>query len=306
MYEIKTDLALEAREKYEEDHVEIKGVRLEKEQPREDIQISTMVIETENGARSMGRPRGNYITIEASGLDDEDEGYHRLISRELAKILQGLVPAAGKSALIVGLGNREVTSDSLGPKVADRLFITRHMMREFGTDVFGDTQRCISAIVPGVMAQTGMESSEIIRGILKETKPDVILAVDALAARSARRLNRTIQITDTGIHPGSGVGNHRQALTLETCGVPVLAIGVPTVVHAATIVKDTMTNLLDALAEQGMTNSYHALDEVEQVELVRELLTPHLNTLYVTGKDIDGSVNRLSDTIAAGINLAFS
>jgi spore protease len=305
MYEIRTDLALEAREKYEEDHVEIKGVRLEKEHPREDIQITTMVIETENGARSMGRPRGNYITIEAAGLDDEDEGYHRLVSRELARILRNLA-CDGKSALIVGLGNREVTSDSLGPKVADRLFITRHMMREFGVDVFGATQRCISAIVPGVMGQTGMESSEIIRGILKETKPDLILAVDALAARSARRLNRTIQITDTGIHPGSGVGNHRHPLTRDTCGVPVIAIGVPTVVHAATIVKDTMTNLLDALAAQGMTNSYHSLDEVEQVELVRELLTPHLNTLYVTGKDIDGAVNRLSSTIAEGINLAFS
>jgi spore protease len=264
-----------------------------------------MVIETENGARSMGRPRGNYITMEAAGLDDEDESYHHLISRELAKILRNL-DTGGKSALIVGLGNREVTSDSLGPKVADRLFITRHMMREFGADVFGKTQRSISAIVPGVMGQTGMESSEIIRGILKETKPDLILAVDALAARSARRLNRTIQITDTGIHPGSGVGNHRHPLTQETCGVPVIAIGVPTVVHAATIVKDTMTNLLDALAAQGMTNSYHSLNEVEQVELVRELLTPHLNTLYVTGKDIDGSVNRLSATIAEGINLAFS
>jgi spore protease len=306
MYEIRTDLALEAREKYEEDHVEIKGVRLEKEQKSGDIHVTTMVIETENGARSMGRPRGTYVTLEASGMDDEDEGYHRKISRELAGIIRQLIPKkSGKSALVVGLGNREVTSDSLGPKVADRLFITRHMMREFGEGVFGEKQRSVSAIVPGVMAQTGMESSEIIRGILSETRPDVILAVDALAARSARRLNRTIQITDTGIHPGSGVGNHRQALTLETCGVPVLAIGVPTVVHAATIVKDTMNNLLEALA-RDMNSSYHSLDEAEQYELVRELLAPHLNTLYVTGKDIDGSVNRLSATIAEGINLAFS
>ena len=166
----------------------------------------------------------------------------------------------------------------------------------------------MSAIVPGVMAQTGMESSEIIRGILAETQPDFVIAVDALAARSTRRLNRTIQITDTGIHPGSGVGNHRHPLTREALGIPVLAIGVPTVVDAPTIVNDTMSNLLAALAEHApyadMKRSYHTLDEVEQYELVRELLAPHLNTLYVTAKDIDASINRLSETVSDAINLA--
>lgn len=310
MYEIRTDLALEAREKYEADNVEIKGVRLEKERKCDDILITTMVIETENGARSMGRPKGNYITIEAASMDDENDEYHRIISQQLAHIIRRLAPEGRQlSALVVGLGNREVTSDSLGPKVADQLFITRHMMREFGMDVFGKKQKQVSAVVPGVMAQTGMESSEIIRGILQETKPDFVIAVDALAARSTRRLNRTIQITDTGIHPGSGVGNHRHPLTKEALGIPVLAIGIPTVVDAATIVNDTMSNLLDALAEHGpfggMKSSYHSLDEVEQYELVRELLAPHLNTLYVTPKDIDASVNRLSHTISEAINLAF-
>ena len=304
MYEIRTDLALEAREKYEQDNVEIKGVRLEKEKMYEDIQITTMVIETENGARSMGRPKGNYITIEAASMDDEDDRYHRMISEQLARIIKRLAPKGKQlSALVVGLGNREVTSDSLGPKVADHLFITRHMMREFGDDVFGKKQKRVSAIVPGVMAQTGMESSEIIRGILRETQPDFVIAVDALAARSTRRLNRTIQVTDTGIHPGSGVGNHRHPLTQE-----VLAIGIPTVVDAATIVNDTMNNLLEALSEHApygrMRSSYRSLDEVEQYELVRELLAPHLNTLYVTSKDIDASVNRLSSTISDAINLA--
>ena len=158
------------------------------------------------------------------------------------------------------------------------------------------------------MAQTGMESSEIIRGILRETQPDFVIAVDALAARSTRRLNRTIQVTDTGIHPGSGVGNHRHPLTQEALGIPVLAIGIPTVVDAATIVNDTMNNLLEALSEHApygrMRSSYRSLDEVEQYELVRELLAPHLNTLYVTSKDIDASVNRLSSTISDAINLA--
>lgn len=310
MYEIRTDLALEAREKYEQDNVEIKGVRLEKEQAAEDIQITTMVIETENGARSMGRPKGSYITIEAASLDDEDAQYHRLVSEQLARTIRQLSPqGTNLSVLVVGLGNREVTSDSLGPKVIDQLFVTRHMMREFGADIFGKGQKQVSAVVPGVMAQTGMESSEIIRGILKETKPDFVIAVDALAARSTKRLNRTIQITDTGIHPGSGVGNHRHPLTKEALGIPVLAIGVPTVVDAATIVTDTMNNLLDALAEHApytdMKRSYRTLDEVEQYELVRELLAPHLNTLYVTAKDIDASIERLSATVSDAINLAF-
>ncbi len=309
MYEIRTDLALEAREKYEQDNVEIKGVRLEEQTVADDIRITTMVIETENGARSMGRPKGSYITIEAASMDDEDECYHRIISEQLARLIRQLSPAGERlSALVVGLGNREVTSDSLGPKVVDHLFVTRHMMREFGTDIFGKQQKQVSAIVPGVMAQTGMESSEIIRGILAETQPDFVIAVDALAARSTRRLNRTIQITDTGIHPGSGVGNHRHPLTREALGIPVLAIGVPTVVDAPTIVNDTMSNLLEALAEHApyadMKRSYHTLDEVEQYELVRELLAPHLNTLYVTAKDIDASINRLSETVSDAINLA--
>lgn len=242
-------------------------------------------------------------------MDDEDERYHHMISEQLARIIKRLAPQGEQlSALVVGLGNREVTSDSLGPKVADHLFITRHMMREFGDDVFGKKQKRVSAIVPGVMAQTGMESSEIIRGILRETQPDFVIAVDALAARSTKRLNRTIQITDTGIHPGSGVGNHRHPLTKDALGIPVLAIGIPTVVDAATIVNDTMNNLLEALAEHApyerMRSSYRSLDEVEQYELVRELLAPHLNTLYVTSKDIDASVNRLSSTISDAIDLA--
>ena len=309
MYEIRTDLALEAREKYEQDNVEIKGVRLDKETIADDIRVTTMVIETENGARSMGRPKGSYITIEAASMDDEDEHYHRIISERLAQLIRQLSPEGERlSALVVGLGNREVTSDSLGPKVVDQLFVTRHMMRVFGSDIFGKQQKQVSAIVPGVMAQTGMESSEIIRGILAETKPDFVIAVDALAARSTKRLNRTIQITDTGIHPGSGVGNHRHPLTKEALGIPVLAIGIPTVVDAATIVNDTMNNLLEALAEHApyeqMKRSYRTLDEVEQYELVRELLAPHLNTLYVTAKDIDASVNRLSVTVSDAINLA--
>ncbi len=310
MYQVRTDLALEAREKFEEDNVEIKGVRLEEEEASPDIHISSVIIETENGAKTMGKPKGNYVTLEARNMNDEDEGYHREISRQLSKILKRLLPEKKDyTTLVVGLGNRAVTPDSLGPRVVDNLCVTRHIIKEFGKYVIDDKcHQSVSSIVPGVMAQTGMESMEIVRGITKETKPDVIIAVDALAARSARRLNRTIQITDTGINPGSGVGNHRHALNNESVGVPVIAIGIPTVIDAATIVIDTMTNLIHAMSQakqlQSIGSSYEQLDMVEKYQLVRELLTPQLNTLFVTPKDVDEAVKRLSFTVSEGINMA--
>ena len=146
---------------------------------------------------------------------------------------------------VVGLGNRKVTPDALGPYVADNLNITRHVVKEYGKYAMGEEAvHIVSAVIPGVMGQTGMETVEMIRGVVMQTKPDLLIAVDALAARNSKRLNRTIQISDTGIHPGSGVGNHRNAITKETVGVPVIAIGVPTVVDAATIVNDTMENFI--------------------------------------------------------------
>lgn len=310
MYQVRTDLALEAREKFEEDNVEIKGVRLEEDQVTSEIHISSVIIETENGAKIMGKPKGSYVTLEASNMMEEDEGYHREISIQLSKILKRLLPQKQDfTTLVVGLGNRAVTPDSLGPRVVDNLCITRHIINEFGKYVLGDNcQKSVSSIVPGVMAQTGIESMEIVRGITKETKPDVIIAVDALAARSTRRLNRTIQITDTGINPGSGVGNHRHALNGDSVGIPVIAIGIPTVVDAATIVIDTMNNLLEAMSQaeqlQRLGSSYEKLDMVEKYDLVHELLIPQLNTLYVTPKDVDEAVKRLSFTISEGINIA--
>ena len=191
--------------------------------------------------------------MEAPNLAVPDEAYHREVSVKIAECVEKLLEGKGRkrmegedaSVLMVGLGNRAVTPDALGPRVADNLNITRHIVREYGKYAMGEEEvTLVSALVPGVMAQTGMETAEIIRGVVEETKPDVILAVDALAARNSKRLNRTIQIADTGISPGSGVGNHRNAITEESMGVPVIAIGVPTVVDAATIVNDAMENLM--------------------------------------------------------------
>ncbi len=313
-FQVRTDLALETREKFEEDNVEIKGVKVEEEYLGEtDIKITTMVIETENGAKAMGRPKGNYITMEAPNMDGQDEEYHQQISIELAKIIQRLLPKSEEkiSVLVAGLGNREVTPDALGPRVVDNMMITRHVLKEFGKYAFGEEEvASVSGIVPGVMAQTGMESQEIIRGIVEETKPDVMIAIDALAARSTKRLSRTIQITDTGINPGSGVGNHRHGLSKDTIGIPVIAIGVPTVVDAATIVGDTMQNLIQAMEEnvhlQSLSTGLNALNAMEKYELIRELLSPQLNTMFVTPKDIDESVKQLSFTISEGLNIALA
>ena len=312
MYQIRTDLALETQEKMQEEKVELKGVRFKEETIHKNLTVSTVVIETENGAKAMEKPKGTYITIEARDMDEEDESYHREISEQLAKVIKQLIGTKKEdlSVLVVGLGNRAVTPDALGPRVVDNLYITRHIIREYGNYAFGRKHvNRISSIVPGVMAQTGMETMEIVNGVVKETRPDVVIAIDALAARNTKRLNRTIQVTDTGINPGSGVGNHRHALNEKSIGVPVVAIGIPTVVDAATIVNDTMYNLIMAMNQdrdlKTIGHSLGNLNEAEKYELIRELLSPNLNTMFVTPKDIDESVKRLSYTISEALNIAF-
>lgn len=296
MFEIRTDLAVETSEK-RPDGKEISGLFVEKEKRGEDITITKVRIETQKAAKTMGKPRGTYISIEADQMMEEDNDYHREISEIFSEQLKNFLPKQyqKKKILVIGLGNREVTPDALGPKVIDQLFITRHLLEEFGKYMVELEECCsISGIVPSVMAQTGMETVEILQGVVAQTKPDIVIAVDALAARSIKRLNRTIQITDTGIIPGSGVGNYRNAITKEHLGIPVIAVGIPTVVDAATIVADFCTGLMENKQE---------LEEME--ETVRGMIPPKLNAMYVTSKDIDEAVNRLSYTISEGLNMTF-
>lgn len=317
-YKIRTDLAMEQKERFESDHVEVSGVVLEEEYDEEkEIKITTVRIETENGAKAMGKPVGTYLTLEAPNMAAADEGYHREISETLAGFLGKYMKDTeenqekGYSVLVVGLGNREVTPDALGPYVVDQLNVTRHIVQEYGRyAVEKGRSRIVSAVVPGVMAQTGMESAEIIRGIVNETTPDLIMVIDALAARSTKRLNRTIQISDAGIHPGAGVGNHRSEITKDTMGIPVIAIGVPTVVDAATIVNDTMENFITALETsetlKGVGVVLQGYNSAEKYELVKELIAPHLNGMFVTPKDIDDTVRRISYTISEAMNMLFA
>lgn len=296
------------------DHVEIPGVSVEETYDEErEIRTTRVVVETENGAKMMGKPVGTYLTIEAPNMAVPDEDYHREISKKLAEDIKELVPERKEevSVLVVGLGNREVTPDALGPYVADHLHVTRHIVKEYGKYAMGKDQvYLVSAVVPGVTGQTGMETLEIVKGVVEETEPDFVVAIDALAARNSKRLNRTIQITDTGICPGSGVGNHRLALNSETLGVKVIGIGVPTVVDAVTIVNDTMENFIVALESSELLKSVgetlRSYNEAEKQELIRELIAPHLNGMYMTPKNIDDTIKRVSFTISEALNILFS
>lgn len=293
--QIRTDLALEARESAEEASGDLRGVSVDEYDLEEsDIHVTKVVIESANGATALGKPVGTYITLEAPAMTEPDEDYHKEISEEIARQLWTLLPDMTKeqSILVVGLGNRDVTADSLGPRVTDNLLITRQVMKEFGAAAYNrEKMHLVSAVVPGVMAATGMETAEIIRGVTSQTKPDAVVVIDALAARSTRRLNRTIQITNTGIHPGSGVGNHRSAITAQTIDVPtVIAIGIPTVVDAQTIVNDAL----------GRWHAGEPAGDMETPELI-----PELANFYVTGKDVDEIVKRLSYTISEGLNRTF-
>ncbi len=294
--QIRTDLALEAHESINS-HSPVHGVEVQEQYHKNsNTQITRVFITTKNGARAIGKPMGRYITIEAPNMAQADEGHHREISKELSRQLQYMLPdlKKEKSILVVGLGNRDVTADALGPDVIDNLRITRHILQEYGKAAYNTEHvHSVSSLAPGVMAKNGMETAEIIKGVIEQTKPDFMLVIDALAARNIRRLNTTIQLTDTGILPGSGVGNHRNALTEETLGIPVIAIGVPTVVDAATIVRSA----LDLL---GSSSALFDPDEPNVRKTFQDL-----NNMYVTAKDIDATIKRLSYTISEALNMTF-
>ena len=283
MFELRTDLALESQEQLREEDSKRKGIVVE-ESVDETLHLHTTIVKiiSDQGAKSLGKPKGTYITMEAQDLLGNDAAFHHAFSKKLTHHVRKLI-GEKQSILIVGLGNRDITPDSLGPRVIQNLHVNRHLADE-------TKELVLSGLAPGVMAQTGMETMEIIRGVVQEAKPDVVLAVDALAARSMRRVNTTIQLTDTGINPGSGVMNNRHGLNMETLGVPVIGIGVPTVVDAAAIVHDAVLPFLEGL-------------ELEDREaLLGDILTEGLRYLFVTPKDIDEVVDGIGQTIAEALN----
>ena len=266
-----TDLAVEIQEECSGRQGEIPGVVLE--QYKEDgkgIRVTKIQIQTADGAKRMGRPIGNYMTLESADKEHSDEHSDKNLSGTklpdtnlLASYINGLLPSSAHSFLIVGLGNANMTADALGP-------LTIEKMAQSGMASY------TSMIVPGVFAQTGMESCEIIQGIVQQTSPDCIITIDALAARSAFRLGTTVQLTDTGIRPGSGVGNARKGITKENMKIPVIAIGIPTVVSAAAIVSDAMDSLKQIGYNETILGSIAMLDKEEYYQLISECLRQSL------------------------------
>ena len=298
-----TDLALEARESAGDEAGRIPGVKI-REKEKKGIRVTSVEVTDKRGEEAIGKPAGLYVTLEAGRLREKDPKGNRTVAEELSFYIRELLKAAGSpdSVLVVGLGNHEVTPDSLGPRVLDNLKISGHL-KEKGPGA------SVSGIVPGVMAQTGMETARIIHGIVKETRPGAVLAIDALAARSVSRLGTAIQLSSTGIRPGSGVGNHRHSLTEESLGVPVIALGVPTVVAAAAIVYDTLDSLaelLKAAGADGQAGAVECMGPEERYQMVRELIEPRLGPMYVTPGNIDEQVKLLSFVLSEGINLALS
>ena len=296
----RTDLAVELREDFKEDDERIKGVTVKEEYHKHrKVHVSTVQITDAAGAAAMGRPIGTYITVEAKGLTEGEEQLRRFVAETLSEQLLRLMDSVKKEAkevFVVGLGNREATPDALGPVAVDELVVTRHLILQLGEEFkkkYHLTSFC--ALAAGVLAQTGMESGEIIKSVVREMKPDMVIAIDALASRSTERLGTTVQITDTGIYPGAGIGNNRQALNEETLGIPVIAIGVPTVVDAATILQERMGNYL---RRKGVP-------EAECEEILQEAKEGEGQVLFVTPKGIDELVRRAGETVAEAINLCF-
>ena len=295
----RTDLAVEMKEDIQSDEP-ITGVHVTtKNNGDTDIKEVRIVVENEEGAMCLGKPIGTYITLESEKLREQDESFHEPMMEVLCKHLKHLIGNKTR-VMVAGLGNREVTPDALGPYVIDNLYVTRHLLKE---GIISQSIE-ISAIAPGVMAQTGMESSVILKSLIREIKPEILIVIDALAARQSDRLNKTIQLADTGITPGSGVGNHRDAINKESMGIPVIAIGVPTVIAVPTIINDAMDVMISSLGKQGAKSVLKKFNDEERYQLACEMVNPNLENMFVTPKDIDAAVKRISYTISEAINQA--
>ena len=324
-YKIRTDLAIEAIG-------DRKGIKTDYSSV-DDIKITRVNIDKENG-KLIDKKAGNYVTIEFNDVTDYDykESVKEIFSEELKKILLKLKIKDDDSVLIIGLGNSSSTPDALGPLSIENILVTKHL---FSLGSVEDGFREVSAISPGVMGQTGIETSDLIKSIVDSVNPNFVIVIDALASQSLDRVNKTIQITDTGIHPGSGIGNKRKEISLEVLGIPVIAIGIPTVVDAVTIVSDTINYMykhfsytkeninnpvnrlisggvnylnkevnIDKKEKSELFGIVGNLDNDEVKQLIYEVLSPIGYNLMVTPKEVDFLIEKLSDVIGNGINQA--
>ncbi|MDO5298501.1 MAG: GPR endopeptidase [Clostridia bacterium] len=260
------------------------------------IERTVVRIDDEKSAGELGRPMGTYVTLSCPQMMSIELSTRQALSEELSHTLRAMLPRDARTVLVTGLGNRSVTPDALGPRTVERVLVTRHMDGCLPHDV-EERMASVCAAAPGVLGVTGLETAEVLRGMVEHAKPDAVIAVDALAARSSQRICSTIQVADTGITPGSGVGNHQKALTRETLGVPVIAVGVPMVVYASTIARD-------AMAYFGEESGASEADEEKLAECVERVVSERLGDLIVTPREVDALVERMAGIVAEGINLA--
>ena len=260
------------------------------------IERTVVRIRDEQTSRALMRPMGTYVTLSCPQTMTLELDIRRALSRALAAEIRRMLPEGANTVLVTGLGNRSITPDALGPRTAESVLVTRHM-DECLPEELSSRMRSVCAAAPGVLGVTGLETAEVLRGMVEHAKPDAVIAVDALAARSSMRICSTIQIADSGITPGSGVGNHRKALTRKSLGVPVIAVGVPMVVYASTIARDAMSYLGDA---DGASEE----DEEKLMACVERVVSERLGDLIVTPREVDALVERMAGIVAEGINLA--
>ena len=306
----RTDLASERRDIYQKSNnigKEIDGIESKAEEINENIKLEKVKITNENGEKAIGKPIGNYITIDVKNLkiiqEDDLQKAADILSKELKQILDNHIDEKGE-VLVVGLGNIYVTPDSLGPKVINEIEVTRHIINYMPQYVEEGT-RMVSAIAPGVLGTTGIETLEILKGIVDNIKPKLIIAIDALASRSIERISSTVQLSDTGIVPGAGVGNKRNEISINTLGIPVVAIGIPTVVETAVLVNDSLDLFIEKLQDNAKSNEYlNNLKEADNYEEIKEILIPKDYNLIVTPKEIDDLIENMKEIVSRGINQA--
>ena len=286
MISVRTDLALESIYTHENEGITQATKKMG------DVTVTEIAITTKEAAELVGKPMGNFLTLETDGFFDTEPEKLEQNAKILADVLQPLLPDCATKILVVGLGNRKITPDALGPCVLDRIMVTNHVMEYLNTDGNSDF-RAVSAVSPGVMGITGIETVEIVKGVVEQYQPSLVIAIDALCAATPGRMFSTVQLTDTGIHPGSGVGNRRDGLNLKTLSVPVIAVGIPTVVDSHAIVHTALNEFFEA---------HGSLEEAEQ--MITGMMQYVDKRLFVSPKDIDNLIAKSARVVAGGINLA--
>lgn len=309
MYNFRTDLAIERTNIYRKANKleEIDGIETEEEEISKNINVSRVKITNERGEEAIGKKKGVYVTIDLKKFkianDEEIQKSAETLSNELKKIIDSHV-SKKDDILVVGLGNIYVTPDSLGPKVINEIDVTRHIIK-YLPQYIDENARPVTAISPGVLGTTGIETAEILKGIVENVKPKLLIVIDALASRSIDRISSTIQISDTGIVPGAGVGNTRREISKDTLGIDVVALGIPTVVESAVLVNDCLDLLIEKLQNEAKSNVFlNNLKEQDNYEGIKDALIPQDYNMIVTPKEIDELIENMKDVVARGINMS--